>query len=164
MSVAFRREGDDEHMEPKFEIPIRPGPNLVTPRGAALIADQLAQAQAALDGVSDEAEIKKLRRTIRYWSTRQATAEVQPVPDGDAVAFGCTVRLRLHGKERAITIVGDDEADPASGLIAFSAPLARAVMDAQAQDFADFAGKADAIEVLDVRPAQIGPDGAYLMA
>lgn len=22
MSVAFRREGDDEHMEPKFELPI----------------------------------------------------------------------------------------------------------------------------------------------
>ena len=37
MSVAFRREGDDEHLEPKFEIPIPPGPNLVTARGAALI-------------------------------------------------------------------------------------------------------------------------------
>jgi hypothetical protein len=26
MSVAFRRESDDEHMEPKFELPIPPGP------------------------------------------------------------------------------------------------------------------------------------------
>ena len=25
MSVAFRRESDDEHMEPKFELPIPPG-------------------------------------------------------------------------------------------------------------------------------------------
>ncbi|HQS68018.1 MAG: nucleoside-diphosphate kinase [Novosphingobium sp. 28-62-57] len=163
MSVAFRREGDDEHMEPKFEIPIPAGPNLVTPRGAALIADQLAQAEAALEGVEDEAEIKKLRRTLRYWSTRQATADVQPAPDGNAVAFGCTVRLRLNGKERTVTIVGDDEADPATGLIAFSAPLARTVMGAEAGDFADFGGKADAIEVLNVRPAQLGADGGYRM-
>ncbi|MCX7283293.1 MAG: GreA/GreB family elongation factor [Novosphingobium sp.] len=168
MSVAFRREGDEEHLEPKFEIPIPPGPNLVTPRGAALIAGQLAQAEAALAsagpaGVDDTAEVKKLRRTLRYWSTRQATAEVQPAPDGAAAAFGCTVRLQLNGKTREVTIVGDDEADPAAGLIAFSAPLARAVMGAEAGDLADFNGKADAIEVLDVRPAQVGPDGHYVM-
>ena len=35
MSVAFRRESDDEHKEPKFDIPIPPGPNLVTRRGLA---------------------------------------------------------------------------------------------------------------------------------
>ncbi len=163
MSVAFRREGDDEHLEPTFEIPIPPGPNLVTPRGAAQIAQRLAEAEAALEGVSDEAELKKLRRTLRYWSTRQATAEVQSDPDGKTVAFGCTVRLRLNGKERTIIIVGDDEADPATGLIAFSAPLARAIMEAEAGDFADFGGKADAIELLDVQPAQTGADGRYLM-
>ena len=37
MSVAFCRESDEEHLEPKFELPIPPGPNLVTPRGLALI-------------------------------------------------------------------------------------------------------------------------------
>ena len=37
MSVAFRRESDEEHLEPKFELPFPPGPNLVTPRGLALI-------------------------------------------------------------------------------------------------------------------------------
>ena len=31
MSVAFRRESDEEHLEPKFELPIPPGPNYVTP-------------------------------------------------------------------------------------------------------------------------------------
>ena len=36
MSVAFRRESDEEHLEPKFEIPIPVGPNLVTARGARL--------------------------------------------------------------------------------------------------------------------------------
>ena len=37
MSVAFRRESDEEHLEPKFELPIPPGPNLVTPRGLTLV-------------------------------------------------------------------------------------------------------------------------------
>jgi len=37
MSVAFRRESDEEHLEPKFELPLPPGPNLVTARGLALI-------------------------------------------------------------------------------------------------------------------------------
>ena len=43
MSVAFRREGDEEHLEPKFEIPIPPGPNLVTSRGLALIGARVAE-------------------------------------------------------------------------------------------------------------------------
>jgi hypothetical protein len=37
MSVAFRRESDEEHLEPKFELPIPPGSNFVTPTGLAQI-------------------------------------------------------------------------------------------------------------------------------
>lgn len=161
MSVAFRREGDDEHMEPKFEIPIPPGPNLVTVRGAALIAERLAEAEAALDGVTDEAEIKKLRRTLRYWSTRKATAELVEAGEDGVVGFGSTVQFRLNGKQRIITIVGDDEADPAAGLIAWSAPLARAMMGAEDGELVDFGGKSEAIEVLEVRVATVGADGSY---
>lgn len=153
MSVAFRRESDDEHLEPAFEIPIPPGPNLVTTRGAALIAQKLAEAEAALEGVSDEAELKKLRRTLRYWSTRQATAELTTPPADGTVGFGCTVRFALNGKAKSITIVGDDEADPAGGLIAWSAPLARAMMGAEGGELVDFNGKAEAIEVIAVSPA-----------
>ncbi len=153
MSVAFRRESDDEHLEPVFEMPIPPGPNLVTARGAELIAQKLAEAEAALQGVTDEGEIKKLRRTLRYWSTRAATAEVTGPPADGTVGFGCTVRFALNGKERSVTIVGDDEADPASGLIAWSAPLARAMMGAEEGELVDFGGKAEAIEVLAVSPA-----------
>ena len=46
MSVAFRREGDEEHLEPKFELPIPPGPNLVTARGAALIGQRVVEIEA----------------------------------------------------------------------------------------------------------------------
>ena len=43
MSVAFRRESDDEHKEPEFELPIPVGPNLVTPRGARLLTEEVAR-------------------------------------------------------------------------------------------------------------------------
>ncbi len=134
MSVAFRREGDDEHLEPKFELPIPPGPNRVTARGLAQITAQRAAIEAQIATLiaaqADEAELNAARRHHRYWSTRQASAQVMPHPDGDAVAFGCTVTLRMAGKDRTITIVGDDEADPPAGLLSHTAPLARAITDA----------------------------------
>ena len=58
MSVAFRREGDEEHLEPKFEIPIPPGPNLVTPRGLALIGERVIALEAQLARETDEERIK----------------------------------------------------------------------------------------------------------
>lgn len=154
MSVAFRRESDDEHLEPKFELPIPAGPNLVTERGATLIKAKVAELEDAIEaagqaGAGEEA-LKALKRDLRYWTTRHATMEIQLPAKGEEAAFGTRVRYRLNGKENAVTIVGDDEADPAAGLISFSSPLARALIGAGEGDFADFAGKADAIEVLAV--------------
>lgn len=150
MSVAFRRESDDEHLEPKFELPIPPGPNLVTERGLALIVARVEALEAQLAGLSDETEIKRVKRDLRYWGTRQATAQVMPQPEGAAVAFGSTVRFSLNGKERTVTLVGDDEADPAVGLLSFTAPLSRALLGAEAGDELDFGGRDGAIDVLAV--------------
>ncbi len=152
MSVAFRRESDEEHLEPKFELPIPPGPNLVTARGAALIEAKIAEIETAIAAGGTEDELKERKRDLRYWHTRRATMEVQPPATGDEAAFGTTVRYRLNGKEGTISIVGDDEADPAAGLVSFSSPLARALIGAGEGDFADFGGKADVIEVLGVSP------------
>jgi transcription elongation GreA/GreB family factor len=153
MSVAFRRDGDEEHLEPKFELPIPPGPNLVTPRGLGLIRAKGAEIEARLADLTDEADIKATRRELRYWITRAATAQLVDAPDGACVAFGTTVSFRLNGKTREITIVGDDEADPAAGLLSFSAPLCRAMMEAEPGEKVDFGGKTEALEVLGVRPA-----------
>ena len=150
MSVAFRRESDDEHLEPKFELPIPAGPNYVTPRGLAQITAKLAELNAHLATLTSEEDIKAAKRDLRYWNTRQSTAQQLPPPSGDRVAFGCTVTFLLNGKERNFTLVGDDEADAAAGLISFSAPLAQAMLDAEAGDVLDFNGKAEAIEVLDI--------------
>jgi transcription elongation GreA/GreB family factor len=127
MSVAFRRESDEEHREPKFELPIPPGPNLVTARGHALIGERIAALDAGLAAGGDEAARTALQRDLRYWLARQVTAELAPPPAGDKVEFGTQVTLTLNGRRRTFRIVGDDEADPAAGLLSFTAPLSRAI-------------------------------------
>lgn len=150
MSVAFRREGDDEHLEPKFEIPIPPGPNRVTARGKALIDARVSELEARAAGTTDETVLKGVKRDLRYWQTRQVTAEVMPTPGDERVDFGTTVTFALNGQRKVLSIVGDDEADPAAGLIAFSAPLARAMIGAEPGELLPFGGRDDAIEVLAV--------------
>lgn len=153
MSVAFRRETDDEHLEPKFEIPIAPGPNLVTSRGLRLIRQKLDDLDAQIAATRDEEEAKALRRDHRYWGTRLTTAEVVPTPDDEEVAIGSRVTFLLDGKRRTITITGGDEADAAHHRIAFSAPLARALIGLAPGETGDFAGRADAVEVIETGPA-----------
>ncbi|SFF82800.1 Transcription elongation factor, GreA/GreB family [Novosphingobium sp. CF614] len=150
MSVAFRRDSDEEHLEPTFELPIPPGPNLVTARGLARIRARVAELEDLMQGLHDENAVKAARRELRYWSTRQATARLMDKPDGSCVAFGCKVTFAMNGKQRTITIVGDDEADPAAGLLSFSAPLSRAMMNAEVADKLDFTGKPEAIEIIEI--------------
>lgn len=148
MSVAFRREDDDEHKEPRFELPLPPGPNLVTRRGLAAMAEQVARLEQALAAEADAERITAIKRDLRYWRTRHSTAEIASAPT-DEVGFGSRVTYRLNGRERTIELVGSDEADPAAGRIAFTAPLALAMTGLMPGETADFAGKADAIEVID---------------
>lgn len=152
MSVAFRRESDEEHLEPKFDIPLPPGPNLVTARGLALIEAKVVELDAALEAAEGEEKRTAIRRDLKYWTTRQATAQLAPVPDGEEAAFGTRVRYRMDGQEATVEIVGADEADPAAGRIAFTAPLARALIGLGESEQAPFAGRADAITVLAVEP------------
>ena len=150
MSVAFRRESDDEHMEPKFELPIPPGPNWVTARGLRLTREKVEAMEAVDTAAMEEEAGKKHKRELRYWRTRLATAELRPVADGEAVAFGTRVTYRFNRQEKSVAIVGDDEANPHEGRISFSSPLARAMMDAEVGEKVDFAGKVEAVEIVEI--------------
>lgn len=152
MSVAFRRDSDEEHREPRFELPIPPGPNWVTARGFLLIDERRAALAAAIERETDEIAREALRRELRYWHTRHATAELAAQPAPGEAGIGSRVTLRLGDATRTIEIVGGDEAEPATGRLAFHAPLARAVIGAAAGDRVDFGGRADGIEVLAVEP------------
>ena len=157
MSVAFRRESDEEHLEPRFELPIPPGPNRVTERGLALIGERIAALEAGNAAAADEAARAAVQRDLRYWTARQLSAELAPLPAGDKVEFGVTVKIRLRGTEKTFRIVGDDEADPAAGLLSFNAPLARAMLGAEPGDLLPFAGEDDAIEIVAIAVPADGP-------
>jgi len=140
MSVAFRRESDEEHLEPRFELPIPPGPNLVTARGLKQIQTRHDMVEASLAGQLSEDERKTVLREARYWRQRLASAQLAPRPDGNRVAIGTRVSFAQDGGARTVDVVGHDESEPAAGRIAFTAPLARALLDAQVGDEIEFAG------------------------
>jgi transcription elongation GreA/GreB family factor len=155
MSVAFRRDSDEEHLEPKFARPIPPGPNLVTPRGKALIDGAVIASANAISAAVGEAAIALAKRDLSYWQSRQNSAELVAEPDGTRVAMGTIVHFTLNGFSRTLAIVGVDEADTADDLIGFTAPLARAMMGAEVGDALAFAGNDDAIEILSITAAPL---------
>jgi len=151
MSVAFRRESDEEHLEPRFERPIPPGPNWVTPVGLAALEREAARLDRLMAEAPDPETRAILARDQRYWRYRLSTAEIAGPAASGEVGIGSHVRIMLGGAERMVTIVGTDEAD-GRVRIAFTAPLARALMGAMAGEVIAFGGRADAIEVLAVEP------------
>ena len=159
MSVAFRRDSDEEHLEPKFELPIPGGLNMVTPRGLALIEARIAELESKLREAA-EADAAALKRDLRYWQTRKSTAELADVASGDRVEFGVRVTFSLRGRRRSFLLVGDDEADPAAGSISFKAPLSQTMIGAGIGDTLPFGGEDDALEIVGIevppRPADAG--------
>ncbi len=149
MSVAFRRESDEEHLEPKFAIPLPAGANIVTPNGMLLLQAKVAEWNEAVAGAPDEDSRKKAERDLAYWNTRLSTARVADPPAHDVVGIGSTVTFSLKGKTRTLRIVGHDEADPAAGSISFAAPLAKAMIGSGSGDIVDFGD--EVIEVIATR-------------
>lgn len=153
MSVAFRRDSDEEHREPRFELPLPPGPNPVTRRGLALIEARIAALDADLAAATLEAR-EAVLRDLRYWRTRLATARVVPVASGRTVAIGTRVMVERDGARRVIEIVGHDEGDAASARVGFAAPLARALIGAEVGDEVEAPGGG----VMHVVAIEITPD------
>jgi len=150
VSVAFRRDSDEEVLEPKFDRPIPLGPNLVTANGLAQIAARIVALDAVLVGTLADVERAERERERRYWRVRLGSAQLASAPPPGQVGFGSRVRIVLDGKERTVSIVGSDEADSTTGAIGFTAPLARALMQARVGDRLDFQAKGEAIEVLGI--------------
>lgn len=151
MSRAFVKEIDDAP-DALPDRPVSAAPNRVTPRGAQLIRQAVTtlQAQIATTGADAAAG---LRRDLRYWLARQASMQiVPPEPAPRAVAFGTRVAIRRAGATSELTIVGEDEADPTAGLIAWTAPLARALEGARVGETVEMeaAGRSQPIAVLAV--------------
>jgi transcription elongation GreA/GreB family factor len=154
MSRAFVKEEDSAPPPPPLERPISGAPNLVTPRGAGLIEEAVAALEREIAAAADEEAAAPLRRDLRYWLARRASARlVAPDPDPKAAGFGARVTIRRGGRESEIEIVGEDEADPDSGRIAWTSPLARALDEAEPGDVVELqaGGRTVPVELIAVR-------------
>ncbi|MFN0219488.1 MAG: transcription elongation factor GreA [Hyphomicrobium sp.] len=140
MSRAFVKEQDGlDAFEDLPDKLISEHPNLVTTEGLAAIDVEVARLQsdlAAAQGANDRAAISRASRDLRYWSQRQASAELMPAPaNAETVQFGSTVGLVRSDKRRqTFRIVGEDEADPAKGTLSYVSPLAQALMGKRVGD------------------------------
>jgi transcription elongation GreA/GreB family factor len=137
MSRAFVKEDTGDTALP--DRPVSPQRNLVTRRGLLQIEQEVTQHQRELGrarAAADRDAAGRASRELRYWSARTASAEVaEPDPATKSVVFGTAVTLlREDDTEITLRIVGEDEADPAAGRIAWTTPVARALLGAEVGD------------------------------
>ena len=143
MSRAFVKDQEEnEPVEDLAERPVSSNPNYVTHRGLRLMDIEIAslrQAMAEAQRNEDRPAIAKASRDLRYWVERRTTAQViEPPAKADHVAFATRVTFdREDGRGATYAIVGEDEAELKAGYIAYSAPLARAMMGKTVNDVAD---------------------------
>ncbi|MBC8130349.1 MAG: transcription elongation factor GreA [Rhizobiaceae bacterium] len=148
MSVAFVREPNEhQSVESLPDREIGTDPNFVTQRGLELIEAELVTLHAALDAAQaadDKNAVATISRDLRYWTARSVTAEVVETPPSDEVHFGHRVTIeRDDGRRQVFQIVGQDEADPAKGLLSYVAPLAKSLAGKRVGDVVT-AGPGDA--------------------
>jgi transcription elongation factor GreB len=134
VSRAFVKE---DSVEPPLVVPrapLPPGvPNYVTRRGLAALHDERSRLEAlrpSAEGDSGAGLVAAHNARLGELEQRIATAvSVDPATlPQDEVRFSAAVTLEnAAGHQRHYRIVGVDEADPAAGRIAFTAPLALAL-------------------------------------
>jgi transcription elongation GreA/GreB family factor len=132
MSRAFVKDSEPE-IDVLPERPISEHPNLVTARGLALIEARVRELEAersAARAANDSMALARVARDLRYFQSRRESARlVAPPAHSQQVRFGVRALLRLaDGTERPFQLVGEDEADPNSGLISYVSPLAKSLM------------------------------------
>ena len=184
MSKAFTKESDaDEDLDLEAaESAPQVAKNYITPAGYRRLREELAGlweverpklvetiAWAASNGDRSEnadyiygkRRLREVDRRVRFLSKRIDSAEVvdNAGRDDDRAFFGATVAYRDRaGVERAVSIVGIDEVDPARGRVSWISPIAKALLKAREGDVVTLRTPAGAeeIEVLEVRYDPLG--------
>lgn len=166
MSRAFVNEDAGNDRPDLPELPVPPGPNIVTPRGLAALHTQIAQRQADLAALKSRPDrLDKLpeaaaERDLRWLEARlKAAVVIDPAAhDLTEVAFGLAVTVADEdGKETTYEIVGEDEADAPRHRIAPNSPLARALLGAQVGDVVTWRRPSGALDLEVVRITHAHP-------
>ena len=156
MSRAFVRENDGAEVPQDLpERPVSSHPNFVTARGLQQIEDHIRELEAAREEPKrseDKDALARVDRELRYWQQRKSSAKlVEPEAAPTKVRFGVRVTLHLEdGTERKYTLVGEDEADPAQGLISWISPIAQALIGTSVGD--ELALQSQRVEITKLEP------------
>lgn len=166
MSRAFVNEDAGADRPDLPELPVPPGPNIVTPRGLAALQSRIAQRQADLVALKarpdrlDKLPEAAAERDLRWLEARlKAAVVIDPAAhDLSDVAFGLAVTVAdADGGETTYEIVGEDEADAPRHRIAPNSPLARALLGAQVGDVVTWRRPAGALELEVMRISHADP-------
>lgn len=141
MSKAFTKEEDGTEKIRLDDLPQSTHPNLVTPSGLEDLSARLAAKRVDLANLRDRPDeidynmsIAVAERDIRFLEGRISKAILMDPKDhpSGVVAFGATVDV-VNEEDVQLTfrIVGEDEADPAQGLIAPYSPLGVALLGSE---------------------------------
>ena len=158
MSKAFVRE-DAQQPEEEREAPVLPAgsKNYISAAGFARLKAELRELveverpevvktvawAASLGDRSENADyiygkrrLREIDRRVRFLIKRLEAAEVVDSSgrDTDQVFFGAQVKIKAGSEIREITILGQDEVDPARGIVSWVSPVAKALLKARAGD------------------------------
>ena len=142
MSRAFVNEDNAAaQADQPVERQVSAHPNYVTPTGLAQLQARVAQLQAlhAQQGAradqADKQRIADLERDLRYFNQRVQSAQVVAPASSEQVRIGHWVTfVDEQDHPQRVQLVGEDQADAASGLINWSSPLGRALLGAKIGD------------------------------
>lgn len=142
MSRAFVNEDNAAaQADQPVERQVSAQPNYVTPSGFAQLQARVAQLQAlhgqhaAKGDQADKQRIADIERDLRYFNQRLQSAQVVVPTSTDQVRIGhWATFVDEHDHEQRVQLVGEDQADAASGLINWGSPLGRALLGAKVGD------------------------------
>lgn len=145
------------------ERPISTRPNFVTARGLQLIEAQVRELEREREQAKladDKLALASIDRDLRYWQQRKASARLtQPEAPAVKIRFGMRITLRVDdGNERSFVLVGEDEADPATGRISWASPVGQLLLGNEVGDEIQLQGKRAEITQIDI-PADLSQPG-----
>lgn len=150
MSRAFVKEDAQGPDEDPSERPLSDLPNYCTPRGIALYQEEEARLLKSLEpyaGAQADAVKKRrkreLERDLRWVRARlESVIPVDPANQPkDQIRFGARAVLRGPAGERAVRIVGEDEAEAGGEYLTYAAPFAQALLGLKAGQAFDWSGE-----------------------
>src|SRR5574340_333101 len=158
MSKAFVKEDADQPEEHAEASALPPGSkNYIPPAGFARLKAELRTLvererpevvktvawAASLGDRSENADyiygkrrLREIDRRVRLLIKRLEAAEIvhSSGRDTEQIFFGACVKIKTASEVKEITILGQDEVDPARGIVSWVSPIAKALLKAREGD------------------------------